>query len=1844
MEKRYFVLSFLALFSSILMGQQNYYVNDGTSNGDDIYTTAVGQSYSVNPGVIGTSPAHPCDDIQEILDNYDLDGGDTLFIDAGTFGAFDISAVNGGDDEGSSTGYLFILGVDTNKTIVSGGSSRSGMHSILSDSVVFYGIHFKTNHNQSDGVWVRGSSYLHFNSCKFEVDNTSGSATYSGLFNSPEPWPTGTQPRGNIYKNCSAYHNGNGDAIDVESDATNFVFDSCRAHAASKGTSQSAYRFLNLENSQLVNCIGTGRYGLFLENIKNFVSDNNNFHSDRGIVVNNTQNTLVKNLFFNEDTIILSSNDNFNTLEFSGNANPTADSIYINNCYFERMSNDTSQIYINDNWNIDFLSVYGCTMKKGLIGVQLWNGTNTAQIYNSTFDDCTVGIRSKHNNNWKAIYENNFTDCGTCIVMDSSNNNVINGNHFNNYDNFGAFIRYSDSTFMDFDTLIGDGGSTGVYITDNCEGCRVNESMINNNYIGVQITNSDLWKQIANNHFDNNNRSVNILNSNLNVIQSNVHASFGMEALSLSSCSLSYIVNDSIFGNGQSGNGIEVTNNCSTTVVLNSHIENIENGLYTEGVGSLKPWSTQIIESTILDCKNSVLLKNSKQNLVNKCRLISTVSNSIGVNMTERTDSVFMYNNYVVATNYGLYVNTSVVPEHSFINYNSFATGDYCIKFFGNGASHVHNHFQLYNNIFYSRGSSSNSAALFFKKNPNGGTKMVSSNNNLYFTPSVGSPGNPHASFSQTSGLSLFSNWVGSAHTDDNSRDYASISGDPKFKDFFAPLDTLDIDTTGGSPVMHNAFNLGWITDDINGKNRVPTPAIGAFETGFGLLGLYTINQEESPSNTNYLSFNAVIEDLTSGSRSDGGPANGPGIHDTVLVDVHGGFYHEQMTIPHIHGQNTGNPNDLRDSIVFRAADPMDSVIVHFDPDTSSNSNGNYIVKLDSAESITFDNIHFQTSGQNLSRMFDVNMSGNLNMFSPIFLNQCSFTALNPTTNATETENSSIYVHNDGILTNENMLFVNNSSFTGNNVAVYVEPEAINQNTGYEFYGNSFVNQNRSIVMIGDGEGATFGTNNNWFEHNSFENDQGIPDYMGFDFLEVPGVTIVGNTINGINSSGTGIYFDGVATTCSLAVERNAIQMFGMHDSTFAIKLNNLTDAYIYHNSFNIVDGDNNDFPIMANNSLVWDYRGNISRNDSGQHMIYFKGSSYLYSDNNNFWTDDPNGLNFQINQDQHTFTEWKNLTGSPNYPDNNSISIDPRFESPYDLHLKCVSPLSSLEIINQCYSILGVTEDLDGDENHCGDTSPSHVGFDEFNVSNTPEMEGIYSIGGGQANYPNLTDAITDCSCRGISGPVTFNINAGIYDEQISIPNIDGMSQANEIVFQSSDHEEDSVTIEYTSTTTNNFIVELNGAQYITFEKLTFTQKSSSSGRIFDIHSDGVFEPEGIVLAENKLWGISAAADDDSKSIIYSRNSIPDYLSIEDNTFFNGSRTVDLEGIYGSEAFDVSLRGNEIWNPYGSAIKLKYFDAPEVQENMISSNSSYSSKKLISVEDSKNQTLVINNFLRSPNTDGTAIFMKNCDGLTLGLAVGNNQLQIGNNDVSYGIKLENCDVALIGHNSINLTTNSSSSASFDFDSNCSDLIIENNIFQNDGGYAVNYANTTAINSSDYNDLVSNGTLGKVSGIGYANIGTWKTAMSASGHEQNSMSEVPNFENDTLLDLTSSSPEDLKVLNVIPEATHDIHDKARHSEPWLGAHEFSTPCYWIDQGAGGDWHGEGWSFTSGGACVEGKAPTAGDKVYFDDNSFNNIHELLEINQDVHVLELHFNMTDPLKQPTLIGSGVLTVGP
>jgi hypothetical protein len=167
--------------------------------------------------------------------------------------------------------------------------------------------------------------------------------------------------------------------------------------------------------------------------------------------------------------------------------------------------------------------------------------------------------------------------------------------------------------------------------------------------------------------------------------------------------------------------------------------------------------------------------------------------------------------------------------------------------------------------------------------------------------------------------------------------------------------------------------------------------------------------------------------------------------------------------------------------------------------------------------------------------------------------------------------------------------------------------------------------------------------------------------------------------------------------------------------------------------------------------------------------------------------------------------------------------------------------------------------------------------------------LSGNYTIGGTNPDFQTINNAIQSLTYCGVNGPVIFNIQAGNYNEQISIPAINGASDTNTITFKSQNNDSSSVIINFNPiSATNNYVVRLNGADYIKFKYLTISNPNATLGRVVELTNSASNNEFSNNVIQAALSTTSTTAG------IYSYNTIDNK-----NLFANNLITGGYYGIY---------------------------------------------------------------------------------------------------------------------------------------------------------------------------------------------------------------------------------------------------------------------------------------------------------------------------------------------------------
>jgi len=136
---------------------------------------------------------------------------------------------------------------------------------------------------------------------------------------------------------------------------------------------------------------------------------------------------------------------------------------------------------------------------------------------------------------------------------------------------------------------------------------------------------------------------------------------------------------------------------------------------------------------------------------------------------------------------------------------------------------------------------------------------------------------------------------------------------------------------------------------------------------------------------------------------------------------------------------------------------------------------------------------------------------------------------------------------------------------------------------------------------------------------------------------------------------------------------------------------------------------------------------------------------------------------------------------------------------------------------------------------------------FGQLNGTYTIKPSGTNYTGDPQGssgkNYTSIKNAVQALKSYGVSGEVVFDIDSGTYEEQIEIPEIQGASYANKIIFQSAKKDSQSVVVKYSAGRyDSNWVISLNGADFIIIRHLKIIATSNIYSIAIELKNDASF------------------------------------------------------------------------------------------------------------------------------------------------------------------------------------------------------------------------------------------------------------------------------------------------------------------------------------------------------------------------------------------------------------------
>ena len=435
--------------------------------------------------------------------------------------------------------------------------------------------------------------------------------------------------------------------------------------------------------------------------------------------------------------------------------------------------------------------------------------------------------------------------------------------------------------------------------------------------------------------------------------------------------------------------------------------------------------------------------------------------------------------------------------------------------------------------------------------------------------------------------------------------------------------------------------------------------------------------------------------------------------------------------------------------------------------------------------------------------------------------------------------------------------------------------------------------------------------------------------------------------------------------------------------------------------------------------------------------------------------------------------------------------------------------------------------------------------------------MTGIYTIGPpgtGTFDYHTFNTALAALNTLRPCGHVIFDVYPGTYNEQITTSHVPGVDPNTTITFRGVTGDSTSVILQFAaSSSTNNWVVKLDGANYFTFKHMTIRATGASNGRVFELDNNA-----GNNSITNCRIETSTTSTSSSFAGIYSisNGAGSNNLTVSNCHFKGGYYGIYWYGSSGAQkkkGFYITDNIFEDFHYYG--IYTYYVDSVFINGNKMTNRPGSGVLYPIYVGYTTGYGEVMKNDIATNGTGsyyGIYIAYKQAASSDPMIVANNMLKQTGNlTGTVYGMYVLGSNYVNVYYNSVRIAGGSATAGRAFFQSTGGFINILNNIFSNhNGGYAY-YVNTPgAVINSDHNNYYTTG-----NALAYWGVAenTLVALRAVNNQDLNSLDLDPPYvsANDLHLSTTALSAKGTPV----PEVTDDIDGDPRSPMPTIGADE-----------------------------------------------------------------------------------------
>ena len=439
--------------------------------------------------------------------------------------------------------------------------------------------------------------------------------------------------------------------------------------------------------------------------------------------------------------------------------------------------------------------------------------------------------------------------------------------------------------------------------------------------------------------------------------------------------------------------------------------------------------------------------------------------------------------------------------------------------------------------------------------------------------------------------------------------------------------------------------------------------------------------------------------------------------------------------------------------------------------------------------------------------------------------------------------------------------------------------------------------------------------------------------------------------------------------------------------------------------------------------------------------------------------------------------------------------------------------------------------------------------------------LSGIKTIGGASPDFATFADAVTAMNTFGLCGSVIFDVRDGVYNEQIDLSSANFATDAtNNVTFRSESGDASLVTLSYASSSAlNNFVVKLDGIDYVTFEDLTFENTGASFANVLQVLGGAEYN----TFDRCHLRTVATNSTSTNSAVIYSAGGDDNYNSFIDNTIEGGSYGAYWYGTAIATLEDGNVfEGNNFLNNYYYGLRIDYQNAPMITNNRLSGTSTYTGTRYgMYLNYCDNDFVVENNTIVGEGTTGWTygLYLLNCDA-TAGAhsSVRNNMIQVGvdgSTAAFYGLYMSASGFSDLYHNSVLVSAGGALSRAY-YGTGGGANYVKNNMFVNyTAGFGMYLASNYTVVESDYNVIHSPGGIsGYYNGANQVTLADYQTA---SGGDANSVDLDPMYHSTFDLHVCNDLVKSLGT--PLASVTMDYDGQPRSATaPDMGADEFTA--------------------------------------------------------------------------------------